>query len=133
MFIITFLSYGLIHAARTSWSSLKYTMNSPPFLFSPLFLGTLDMLVLLSLAVSLNLFGPKVVNNGPKEYLQKGMLAVSLVVLTIGLLLFFTVTREFLYAMIYPFVGIFSCVGWPACIYVPLPSPRSSLSILKRA
>ena len=60
IFLLTFLSYSLIHAVRTSWSSLKYVLNSPPYGFSAVFLGTLDMIVLLLLAVSLNLFGPKI-------------------------------------------------------------------------
>ena len=91
VFIATFFSFALIHGARTSWSSLKYTMNSPPYSFSPVFLGTLDMLVLIALAVALNLFGPKVVSGGPKQYLQKGMIAISIVLTILGLFLFFTV------------------------------------------
>ena len=60
IFGITFVTYSMIHAVRTSWSCLKYTLNSAPYAFSPVFLGTLDMAVLITLAVSLNLFGPKV-------------------------------------------------------------------------
>ena len=119
IFIITFFSYALIHAARTSWSSLKYTMNSPPYSFSPVFLGTLDMLVLVVLAIALTFFGPKVVSGGPREYLRKGMVALSIVVISLGLLLYFNVTNEIIYALVYPLVGLFSVVGWPACIYVP--------------
>ena len=66
-------------------------MNSPPYSFSPVFLGTLDMLVLIILAISLNLFGPKVVSGGPKQYLLKGMIGLSIVVIVLGLFLFFTV------------------------------------------
>ena len=61
IFLLTFASYALIHAVRTSWSSLKYSLNSQPFGFSPVFLGALDMFVLLTLAVCLNTFGPKAV------------------------------------------------------------------------
>jgi hypothetical protein len=61
IFALTFTSYALIHAVRTSWSSLKYSLNSPPFGFSPIFLGALDMFVLLILAVFLNALGPKAV------------------------------------------------------------------------
>jgi sugar phosphate permease len=120
IFVVTFFSYALIHASRTSWSSLKYTMNSPPYSFSPVFLGTLDMLVLVVLAIALNLFGPKVVSGGPREYLRKGMVALSIVVTSLGLLLYFTVKMEALYALVYPLVGLCSFVGWPACIYVLL-------------
>jgi len=66
VFIITFISYSLVHASRTSWSSLKYTLNSTPFSFSPVYLGTLDMMVLIALAFALVLFGPLVVSRGPK-------------------------------------------------------------------
>jgi hypothetical protein len=59
-FILTFLTYSLIHSVRTSWSSLKFILNSAPYNFSVVFLGTLDMIVLLVLAISLNLFGPKI-------------------------------------------------------------------------
>ena len=58
MFLVTFCSYACIHSSRTAWSALKYPLTSPPFSFSPVFLGSLDMLVVLSLAVSLNIFGP---------------------------------------------------------------------------
>lgn len=60
IFALTFVTYSMIHGVRTSWSSLKYTLNSPPYSFSPVFLGTLDMSVLIALAVSLNLFGPRI-------------------------------------------------------------------------
>jgi hypothetical protein len=33
VFLLTFLSYSLIHAVRTAWSSLKYALNSPPYAF----------------------------------------------------------------------------------------------------
>jgi sugar phosphate permease len=121
VFIFTFLSYALVHASRTSWSSLKYTLNSTPFSFSPVYLGTLDMMVLFALAVTLVLFGPKVVSRGPKEYLQRGMIAVAIVLVVLGILLVLNVTKRYLYLMIYPLVGVFSFVGWPACLYVNHP------------
>lgn len=118
VFIFTFLSYTLVHASRTAWSSLKYTLNSTPFSFSPVYLGTLDMMVLVALATTLVLFGPKVVTGGPKEYLQKGMIVVSLILTVLGIMLLFNVTARYSYLIVYPFVGVFSFVGWPACLYV---------------
>ena len=65
VFLLTFLSYGVIHAIRRTLSSLKYFLNSIPYNFAPLFLGVLDMLVFITLAISLNIFGPKIVSLGP--------------------------------------------------------------------
>ena len=118
VFLITFLSYSFIQASRTSWSTLKYTLNSSPFVFSPVYLGTLDMLVLVTLAISLVLLGPKIVRGGPSSYLRKGIMSISIVIAILGLCLLFNVTSRYLYLLIYPLVGLFSCVGWPSCIYV---------------
>ena len=118
IFLLTFLSYSLIHAVRTSWSSLKYVLNSPPYGFSAVFLGTLDMIVLLLLAVSLNLFGPKIEEYGPKKFLIRGMIALCLILFLVSILLIEKVSAIWPYAIIYPLVGIFSCVGWPACLFV---------------
>lgn len=60
VFILTFISYSLIHSVRTAWSSLKYALNSAPYAFEPFYLGVLDMVVLITLAVCLNVFGPMI-------------------------------------------------------------------------
>lgn len=65
IFCLTFLSYSLIHAVRRALSSLKYTLNSPPSGFSPMFLGTLDMMVLIPMAIGIVVLGPRVVNQKP--------------------------------------------------------------------
>jgi hypothetical protein len=77
----------MIHAVRTSWSSLKYTLNSPPYGFSPVFLGTLDMAILISLAISLNLFGPKIEGYGTKSILLKSLLGLSGILFMLGLMI----------------------------------------------
>jgi sugar phosphate permease len=118
VFALTFVSYALIHAVRTAWSSLKYSLNSAPYAFEPFFLGILDMVVLLILAVSLNIFGPMIEKLGAKKYLMKGMLLLAVIMALIGLLLLGHVTYRLPYAILYPIVGIGSCVGWPACIFV---------------
>lgn len=87
IFLLTFLTYSLIHGVRTSWASLKYILNSAPYSFSPLFLGTLDMAVLLALAVSLNLMGPLIEKSGPKLFLLRGLICLSILLVVIGILL----------------------------------------------
>jgi hypothetical protein len=49
------------------------------------------MMVLIALAFSLVLFGPRVVSGDTRGYLQKGMIVISVVVFVMGLLLLFDV------------------------------------------
>lgn len=133
IFALTFCSYALIHAVRTSWSSLKYVLNLQPFAFSPLFLGVLDMCVLVMLAVSLNVLGPRCVAYGPKKSLQRGIFGLCVIVLLLGIFLLAEITVKYPYAIIYPLVGILSCVGWPACIYVNRGILRYYRFILRKA
>ena len=121
VFGLTLISYSLIHAVRTSWSSLKYVLNSAPYAFQPFFLGVLDMIVLLTLALSLNLFGPKIEQLGAKTFLLKGMLLLAVIMALLGLLLLLKVSAQLPYTILYTVVGFASCVGWPASIFVLLP------------
>lgn len=118
VFAITFLTYALVHSARTSWSSLKYALNSPPYAFEPLYLGTLDMVVLIVLAISLNIFGPMIEKLGAKEFLMKGLVFLAVLLTLLGLLLLMEVENGLPYSIIYPLIGVGSCVGWPACIFI---------------
>jgi hypothetical protein len=123
-FCLTFLSYGLIHAVRRSLSSLKYTLNSPPSAFSPMFLGTLDMTVLVSLAIAIVVLGPKVVNQGAFVSLRNGMIFLCVFLILLGIVLLFDPTSAFPYILLYPIIGFFSFVGWPTCIYVNILSTQ---------
>jgi len=132
IFALTFLSWSVIHSIRTAWSSLKYILNSPPYGFSAVFLGTLDMVVLFTFAITLNLFGPRIEKYGPKKFLLRGMMGLTVIVVLLGILLCFTVTLSSPYAILYPLVGICSCVGWPACLFVICILLRFFLNIFKR-
>jgi sugar phosphate permease len=132
VFAITFLTYALVHSARTSWSSLKYALNSPPYAFEPLYLGTLDMVVLIVLAISLNIFGPMIEQLGAKEFLMKGLVFLAVLLTLLGLLLLMEVENGWPYSIIYPLIGVGSCVGWPACIFVYHFVCRSSPNISKK-
>jgi sugar phosphate permease len=90
------------------------------------------MVVLIILAVSLNLFGPMIEKLGAKAFLQKGLLFLAGVMTLIGLLLLGQVSSKLPYAILYPLVGVGSCVGWPACIFVPHPPSRSSRGTSRR-
>jgi sugar phosphate permease len=90
------------------------------------------MVVLIILAVSLNLFGPMIEKLGAKAFLQKGLLFLAAVIGLIGLLLLGQVSSKWPYSVLYPLVGVGSCVGWPACIFVPLLPDRSSRDTSKK-
>lgn len=90
------------------------------------------MVVLIILAISLNLFGPMIEKLGAKAFLQKGLLFLAGIMGLIGLLLLGQVSWKLPYSILYPLVGIGSCVGWPACIFVPHSSYRSSRNTSKR-
>jgi sugar phosphate permease len=118
MFVITFLTYSVIHSVRTSWSSMKSFLNTAPYHFNPIFLGSLDMAVLFSLAISLNLFGAKTEKIGPKRFLKIGMCILFGLIVIISILLFADVTVHWLYLVFYSLIGVISCVGWPSCTFV---------------
>lgn len=82
-------------------------------------MGSLDMTVLFALAVALNIFG-SYVEKGPKKYLLWGMSILYLGVFLISALIILGVKEKSLYAIIYILCGMFSCVGWPSCIFVSL-------------
>ncbi len=103
---------------RTAWSSLKYALNSAPYAFEPFYLGVLDMVVLITLAVSLNIFGPMIEKLGAKSFLLKGMLLLAALMMLIGIFLLANVSSHLPYTILYPIVGFGSCVGWPASIFV---------------
>jgi sugar phosphate permease len=57
IYVLTFLSYALIHSVRTGWSYMKTYMQHEPFNFSTQFLGEIDLVILISLAISLKTIG----------------------------------------------------------------------------
>ena len=132
VFIITFITYAFVHSARTSWSSLKYALNSPPYAFEPLYLGTLDTVVLIVLAISLNIFGPMIEKLGAKAFLMKGLIFLAVLLTLLGFLLLLEIENGWPYSIIYPLIGVGSCVGWPACIFVYIFLCRYFQNIFKK-
>ena len=87
IYAITFLTYGFIHSIRTCWASLKPVLEEQPFNFGEEYLGVLDMIVLFTLAIFLNIFGHRV-ESYPSRKLLFPMLAaivVNLLCLFVGL------------------------------------------------
>jgi len=60
IYILTFISYAIIHSIRTMWSAIKSNLTAAPFNYELSYLGTLDMIVLFTIAVFINILGPKV-------------------------------------------------------------------------
>ena len=60
IYLITLVGYATTHSIRTMWSAIKTDLTSPPFNYQISFLGTLDMVVLFVLAISMNVLGPKI-------------------------------------------------------------------------
>lgn len=56
-YVLTFLTYALIHSVRISWSYIKTYSQKEPLNFSTQFLGELDMIFLMCLSVSLKTLG----------------------------------------------------------------------------
>jgi hypothetical protein len=60
VYALTLVSYATIHSIRTMWSTVKNDLTLPPFNYSTNFLGTIDMLALFTIALFINIIGPRV-------------------------------------------------------------------------
>ena len=87
IYFITYITYSLLHAIRTSWESLKRTLDQEPFNFSYGFLGFLDMTALFTIAIFLYLFGHQVQKYPRRALLFPTLLAgiAILICLNLGL------------------------------------------------
>ena len=130
VFGLTFFSYALIHSVRTSWAYVKPYLQAPPISFDKRFLGILDMVCLLSLAVSLKLFGWIGDWIGYKLFLLVGMCCLTLAYLCTSLLLLADVNSWIVYVVMLSLVGLFSCPGWPSCLSVFPPLSLDYVSLL---
>lgn len=128
IYALTFLTYSLIHSVRTCWASLKTMLEGEPFLFQEEFLGILDMLVLFTLAIFLNIFGHIV-----QKYPCRRILFPMLATIVLNMLCLFGglmggLRSKLFYLVFYGSFGIVSCLGWPVCLYVLDPPRRPCLS-----
>lgn len=73
-FLLTFLTYALIHSIRTANNYLKPYLHREPLNFSTGFLGELDMMALVSLAVALKTMGWAGEKIGYKVFLLTGVI-----------------------------------------------------------
>ncbi len=87
VFLITFLTYSAIYTNRTSWSYVKNTFKDDMDITVE-FLGTLDMIFLLSYAISLNSIGNYSNKINVKYILSFSVIMTSICVLSISLLRF---------------------------------------------
>ncbi len=90
------------------------------------------MVVLIVLAISLNIFGPMIEKLGAKAFLMKGLVFLAVLLTLLGFLLILEIENGWPYSIIYPLIGVGSCVGWPACIFVLIVISRFSLNIFKK-
>lgn len=118
VFGLTFVSYALIHAVRISWAYVKPYLQQEPISFDKRFLGILDMICLLSLAVSLKVFGWIGDKIGYKLFLLIGMITLTLAFLIISVFLLFEIKNVVIYIFMLGLLGVFSCPGWPSCLSV---------------
>ena len=87
IYLVTLFTYATIHSIRTMWSAIKSDLTVAPFSYQVSFLGTLDMVVLFTLAVSMNIIGPKIEKWGPKKVLMYGLLVLFVLTALVGLFL----------------------------------------------
>lgn len=122
IYLVTFFTYSAIHSVRTCWSTLKPMLSKEPYLFSVEYLGTLDMIVLFTLAVCLNVFGSIVEKYSIRKLLAIVQLSVTADLLLLFIFLKMEFTSEALYLIFYGLMGVLGCLGWPICLYVPFLS-----------
>jgi sugar phosphate permease len=118
VYILTFVTYALIHSVRTSWSYIKTFSQGDPLDFSTQFLGELDMIILICLAVSLKTLGWIGEKIGHKNFLLIGMSYLTMTFLLIGILQIVGINQHWVYILLYAMLGIASCTGWPSCLSV---------------
>ena len=119
VYFICLFSYSTIHAIRTLWSAIKTDLKKDPFDYSVGFLGTLDMLVLFVLAVSMNLAGSRIEKWGAKRTVTISMIGLAVFTFVIGLFLNLDFTAPWIYVIVFALgVGVLSSVGWPSCLCV---------------
>jgi hypothetical protein len=77
------------------------------------------MMVVLSLAITLTVFGHNVEKIGPKKCLIGGMIVLAVLTSIIAILLIVEVTSTTVYLILFGVgVGVVSATGWPSCLYV---------------
>ena len=118
VYVLTFVTYAIIHAVRTSWSYSKTYMQHPPFNFSTQFLGELDLTILISLAISLNTIGWIGEKIGYKLFLLIGVSYLSVLSIIVGIIILHDVTVHWAYIFMLCMSGIAMCSGWPSCLSV---------------
>lgn len=119
VYLVTLFSYGTIHSIRTMWSAIKSDLTVPPFNYEVSYLGSMDMVVLFVLAVSMNVMGPKIEKWGPKKVITIAMIALLVLSVLVGLFLALNFTNKAIYAVFFGVgVGVFSSLGWPSCLCV---------------
>lgn len=136
VYLLTFITYALIHAVRTSWSYIKTYSQKEPLEFSTQFLGELDMTVLICLAVSLKTLGWVGEKIGYKSFLLIGMSYLTLSFMLMGVLQLVGIKLHWVYILLYAMVGVASCTGWPSCLSVHqylLRLSRSTTQLRKTA
>ena len=130
-YFICLFSYSTIHAIRTLWSAIKTDLKRDPFDFSIGFLGTLDMLVLFVIAVSMNLVGSNIEKWGIKRTLILSMIGLACLTSLIGIFIGLDFTAPWIYVILFSVgIGVLSCVGWPCCLCVSVYVQRWFLLIL---
>lgn len=127
----TYSTYTLIHSVRTCWASLKTVFTDEPYEFSEKYLGILDMVVLFTIAVLLNIFGGQVERYSRRKLIFAIIIGLILDLFILFMLVVKQVTNRALYFFFYMLVGILSCLSWPICLYVLLPASVDCLSILR--
>ena len=93
IYAVTFLTYSTIHSIRTCWSSLKPFLIKAPYSMSKPTLGLLDMLVLFTLAIGINVFGGLAEKYNCRRLLFGTMIGLSINLCLLGFFLISGITE----------------------------------------
>ena len=119
IYMLTLVTYAIVHSLRTMWSAIKSDLSGPPFNYEVTFLGAIDMVVLFVIAIFMNILGPKVEAYGAKKSLIITLSALLVFNTLVGILLNLNITSQWVYVIFFGFgVGISSSTAWPSCLYV---------------
>lgn len=121
IFILTFLTYAVLHISREGWAFLKDAVSEhhyPGIGINSNQLGTIDMVFLGFYSVGLFISGVLGDNMNKKLLIGVGYLLVAASSIMIGLGGIWKITNVWYYLGFFAISGIVQSVGWPSVVAV---------------
>ena len=117
IYALTFLTYSILYTTRSAYSYNKTAFSKDMGLTNE-FLGTLDMLFLICLAVSYLIFGEFAKKMEIKNFLSIGLIPASILFLSFPVMDLYNVREPALILIVTCLNGLVQACIWPSLIAV---------------